>query len=161
MKGGEIMKKCKYCQSEIDAKAKICPNCRKKQGSKIGKCIFWGLIALFIISIAFGGDGNDDFQKDYNQSDAVTFNDIKYTITKVEKTKGSNEFFQAKEGYEYVKVTLKPEGDQETLPEEDPPLTPPQWRGIISSRVRTYVSAPFCISECRDKACLVRVRRRP
>ena len=25
-------KKCKYCQSEIDKKAKICPNCRKKQG---------------------------------------------------------------------------------------------------------------------------------
>ena len=23
------MKKCKYCQSEIDAKAKVCPNCKK------------------------------------------------------------------------------------------------------------------------------------
>ena len=27
----KLMKKCKYCQSEIDRKAKICPNCRKKQ----------------------------------------------------------------------------------------------------------------------------------
>ena len=28
-------KVCKYCKSEIDAKAKICPNCRKKQGGKL------------------------------------------------------------------------------------------------------------------------------
>ena len=25
-------KLCKYCQTEIPAKAKICPNCKKKQG---------------------------------------------------------------------------------------------------------------------------------
>ena len=25
-------KVCKHCQSEIPAKAKVCPNCRKKQG---------------------------------------------------------------------------------------------------------------------------------
>ena len=33
--------------------------------------------------------------------------DVKYSITKVEITKGSNEYFQAKDGYEYVKVTLR------------------------------------------------------
>ncbi len=32
-------KKCKYCQSEIDKKAKICPNCKKKQG---GSLLFYG-----------------------------------------------------------------------------------------------------------------------
>lgn len=38
------MKKCKYCKSEIDSKAKICPNCRKKQGfSKV-----LGIILIFI-----------------------------------------------------------------------------------------------------------------
>ena len=25
------MKKCKYCQSEIDSKAKLCPNCQKNK----------------------------------------------------------------------------------------------------------------------------------
>ena len=40
---------CKHCQSEIPKKAKICPNCRKKQGGKlkvdcdsnIGDCCHW------------------------------------------------------------------------------------------------------------------------
>ena len=43
------MKKCKHCQSEIDDKAKVCPNCRKKQTNPVVKaiCIFFG--AMFII----------------------------------------------------------------------------------------------------------------
>lgn len=50
------MKKCKYCQSEIDDKAKICPNCRKKQGGK-------GIIVvavIFIIILAMSLGNNDD-----------------------------------------------------------------------------------------------------
>ena len=41
----------------------------------------------------------------------------------------------------YIKTLRRP-GDP---PLEDPPLTPPQGRGIISCRVRTYVSALFVI----------------
>lgn len=44
------MKKCKHCQSEIDVKAKICPNCRKKQGMPI-----WVIIILVIVGIGFVG----------------------------------------------------------------------------------------------------------
>ncbi len=47
------MKKCKHCQSEIDDKAKICPNCKKKQGS-IGKTV---LIIVGVI-VALGIIGN-------------------------------------------------------------------------------------------------------
>ena len=43
------MKKCKYCQSDIDEKANICPNCRKKQGIPIVKII---LIVLFVLLLA-------------------------------------------------------------------------------------------------------------
>lgn len=46
------MKKCKYCQTEIDPKAKICPNCRKKQG--VPGCVIFLLIFIGII-IFFSG----------------------------------------------------------------------------------------------------------
>ena len=50
------MKKCKYCQSEIDSKAKICPNCQKKQkvnGLKVVLIII--LLVIIISSIAAAG----------------------------------------------------------------------------------------------------------
>ena len=56
------MKKCKYCQQEIDAKAKICPHCKKKQSNPIIRavCIFFGVILICGgISTAFGGTETD------------------------------------------------------------------------------------------------------
>lgn len=41
-------KKCKYCQSDIPKKAKICPNCKKKQKSK-GKIVLMAVIIIIII----------------------------------------------------------------------------------------------------------------
>ena len=38
---------CKHCQSEIPKKAKVCPNCRKKQGGKLK----WIIIAIVVIGI--------------------------------------------------------------------------------------------------------------
>lgn len=102
------MKKCKYCQTEIDEKAKICPNCKKKQGPSIIKWIIIGIVVIGIIGAAVASGKEDkDFKKEYSQKETVTYKDVEYSITKVEKTKGSNEFFQAKDGYEYVKVTIK------------------------------------------------------
>lgn len=31
----EKTKKCKYCQSEIDARAKVCPNCKKSRDTAV------------------------------------------------------------------------------------------------------------------------------
>ncbi len=53
-------KKCKHCQSEIDKKAKICPNCRKKQGGKL-KFILIGVLAIAIIGAL--SSNNDEPQK--------------------------------------------------------------------------------------------------
>lgn len=58
------MKKCKYCKTEIDAKAKICPNCKKKQGHKVGLIIFIIAVVIFIICIvAGGGNKNTETEK--------------------------------------------------------------------------------------------------
>lgn len=60
------MKKCKYCQSEIDSKAKICPNCRKKQN----KFPVWlrVLLAFLIIIIGIGLLGEDTSTNNNNGS---------------------------------------------------------------------------------------------
>ena len=42
-------KKCRYCMSEIDVNAKICPNCRKRQ--KKGKFILIIVLFLFLLLI--------------------------------------------------------------------------------------------------------------
>lgn len=63
-------KKCKYCQSDIPKKAKICPNCRKKQGGK-GKIIALVIVILIIIiaiASCFGSGGNSS--ETQRQSDA-------------------------------------------------------------------------------------------
>ena len=59
-------KTCKHCQSEIPAKAKICPNCRKKQGGK-GLFIILGIVAVVIICAALAG-GNDSKEDSAVQS---------------------------------------------------------------------------------------------
>ena len=47
------MKVCKHCHSEIPKKAKVCPQCRKKQGG-FGKTILIVLVVLFLLG-SFGG----------------------------------------------------------------------------------------------------------
>ena len=41
-------KKCKHCQTDIPKKAKVCPNCKRKQGGKL-KIIFLVILVLGII----------------------------------------------------------------------------------------------------------------
>ena len=55
---GEETKKCKYCQSDIPKKAKVCPVCKKKQGGR-GCLIAVGVVvALGIIGAVAGGGGS-------------------------------------------------------------------------------------------------------
>lgn len=75
-------KVCKYCKSEIPKKAKVCPNCRKKQGG-IGKWIVIAVIVIIVIA-AISGGGDD---KDKNpQKVSQTPSDDKQTSSENKKT---------------------------------------------------------------------------
>lgn len=50
-------KLCKHCKTEIPAGAKICPNCRKKQGGMV-KWIIIALVVLVIFAALSGGKDN-------------------------------------------------------------------------------------------------------
>lgn len=50
---------CKYCQTEISKKAKICPNCRKKQNKGIGKWFIIAAVLIVIVGAVTGGEVKD------------------------------------------------------------------------------------------------------
>lgn len=66
MKETQGTKLCKYCKTEIPAGAKVCPNCRKKQGGA-GKWIAIAIIAVVIIA-AIAGGGKDNEPKKVGDS---------------------------------------------------------------------------------------------
>ncbi len=73
------MKKCKFCKSEIDDKAIVCPNCKGKQNKNIG-CIIalgiftWLLIMIIVISSLNSSPSNSD------NTSTVSSNDVKEQI---------------------------------------------------------------------------------
>ena len=121
----EGTKICKHCKSEIAADAKICPHCRKKQGMAIWKIVLIAVVVIAIISVVFGGGSSDEpsssgesktkttkkedkkeTKKEFSQGEIVNFKGVEYSITNVKKTTGED-YDNAKDGYEYVIVTIK------------------------------------------------------
>lgn len=121
----EGTKICKHCKSEIAADAKICPRCRKKQGMAIWKIVLIAIVVVAIISVVFGGGSSDEpsssgeskttttkkedkkeTKKEFSQGEIVNFKGVEYSVTDVKKTTGED-YDNAKDGYEYVIVTVK------------------------------------------------------
>jgi len=115
---------CKHCKTEINAAAKICPNCKKKQGGGILK----KLLLIFIVLIAIGAIGsflsggdktqhvdsaksNDNSNENEKQSNAADnsfnigeiaeYNDVQVTVLSYEESTG-NEWVQPESGKIFV-----------------------------------------------------------
>ena len=65
-------KKCKYCQTDIPKKAKVCPNCKKNlksHGCLAGVSIFLCVIVVCIFIAALSGS-KDEISEDISESTA-------------------------------------------------------------------------------------------
>lgn len=103
----EGTKLCKHCKTEIPAGAKVCPNCRKKQGGKLK----WIIIAIAVIaiigSVLGGGEEpkkvNDPSNKENKQvenqetkktefavGETVELNDIQVNLVSTKESAGSD-----------------------------------------------------------------------
>lgn len=98
-------KLCKHCQTEIPKKAKVCPNCRKKQGGKL-KWIIIAVAAIIIIASAAGGGGKNEPEKVGENNISTKSNNDSANITK--SAGGENTVFKKGEMAELngVQVTL-------------------------------------------------------
>lgn len=113
-------KKCKYCQIDIPKKAKICPNCKKKQGSSAG----WILIAvglMIVIGVLGGGSsdaqqaGDNTLQKaeveekknEFVVGDVVETSDLKITFVSADEYDTGNEYLLPKEGHVFYRMQFE------------------------------------------------------
>ena len=120
-------KLCKYCQTEIPKKAKVCPNCKRRQGG-IG-CLGVVLLVLgvFIFIGSFGASmskdknpekvgevgtelsetGTQTIDNTFNVGDVVETDSFRITYESAGEYTNDNEFLQPKDGYVYWEFKFK------------------------------------------------------
>jgi len=74
------VKKCKHCQTEIDSNAKICPNCKKKQGMPKWAIVLIVIISLGVIRSMAGGSTDDNSNENNNHNTGTTTIEEKFTL---------------------------------------------------------------------------------
>lgn len=122
-------KVCKHCQTEISKKAKVCPQCRKKQGGGIGKIILIVGVLFLIIGIASGGS-DDDTVKDsgkleinnennqenqqkeevdniFSVGEYVETDTLKISFLSASDYISDNMFIEPKDGYKFIRVEFE------------------------------------------------------
>lgn len=75
---------CKHCQTEIPKKAKVCPNCKKKQGG----IVKWIVIAVVVLLLIGSMGGSDDTS---NNSSVNNSGVVENNINETNASKGTNE----------------------------------------------------------------------
>lgn len=122
-----VTKQCKYCRTDIPKKAKICPNCCKKQGSKL-KWVIIIIVVIAIIAAVSGGEDEPKVKKVNNTNnegkttesesntqqenaffvgDTVETKDWRITFVSADDYVSDNQFIQPKDGYKYVKACFE------------------------------------------------------
>lgn len=134
-------KLCKHCKTEIPAGAKVCPNCRKKQGG-VGKWIAIVLVAIVIIGVAAGGGEDEKVSKveptrgetskqpekqtekvattaapetedsSFGVGDTAEFKDIRVTLTNIAESNGGD-YNKPSEGNVFVLAEFEIENNSE------------------------------------------------
>lgn len=100
MKNKNETKFCKHCQTEIPRKAKVCPNCQKKQSG----IVKWIVIAIVIIAIIGAASrGGNESQKTSNT--ANTQQNSSAEVDKTEETKEESKE-EPKEEITYTTYTV-------------------------------------------------------
>lgn len=127
-------KVCKHCKMEIPKGAKVCPNCRKKQGG-IGKWIVIAVVVIIIIAaLGSGGDSESDVASDSNPKkagevgtqptsteakkeeevsnifkvgDVVETSNLKITYISAEEWTSDNEFLTPADGNVYYRMEFE------------------------------------------------------
>ena len=122
----EQKKLCKYCKTEIPKNAKICPNCKKKQGGLAKWIAILVIVVIIIIAIASGDDKDSNPQKVgendettssvdteetennvFHVGDIVETENMRITYISSELYQSDNEFITPKDGYVFWKFEFK------------------------------------------------------
>lgn len=105
---------CKYCKSEIDSKAVVCPNCRKVPSSVGCGCATLIFVFTFVIVVALGSGGKSNRNPDSSDVslDSTTSNTTIVTETSILETEAKSETM------EETTNEPKSENDETTIAEE-------------------------------------------
>lgn len=108
------MKKCKYCKSEIDNKAKVCPVCKKNQNNTIISKLFrlvFSLIVLVIGSFVAYNCIKELIPKNdtklYEIGERIEFDDIAITVLDYETKERESDIWSAGAGNIFYIITVK------------------------------------------------------
>lgn len=104
---------CKHCKTEIDAKAKVCPQCRKKQGMGLIPKVFIVIVIIALLG-SFAGSDDDSSSSDNNvaQDKQETTEYKQVSVAEMMNTLDSN---AAKASKEYKGQYLEISGTLEVI----------------------------------------------